>query len=209
MLTRVEVLGRFYRAGFEVIHEEISNGEFYVIASKKKDPIRNDKPSNGLLIRLKRIGKDGETIGVYKFRTMHAYSEYLQPYIYKQEGLTNGGKIKSDYRINTPGKLLRSFWLDELPMLLNWVKGDLKLVGVRPLSNHYFNLYAKELQELRIKTKPGLIPPFYADMPDTLEEIQESERRYLRLYLEKPLLTDWRYFWRALWNIVVRRERSK
>ena len=209
VLTRVEVLGRFYRAGFDVIHEDISNGEFYVIASKKKDPIRDDKPSNGLLIRLRRIGKDGNIIGVYKFRTMFAYSEYLQPYIYKQEGLDAGGKIAGDYRVNKMGKFLRSAWLDELPMLINWIKGDLKLVGVRPLSDHYFSLYSKELQELRIKTKPGLVPPFYADMPATLEEIQESEWRYLRAYFEKPLITDWRYFWRALWNIVVRRERSK
>jgi len=209
VLTRVEVLGRFYRAGFNVIHEEIVNGEFCIIAVKKKDPIRHDKPSNGLLIRLERLGKDGNIIGVYKFRTMYAYSEYMQPYIYKQEGLDAGGKIASDYRINTLGRFLRSAWLDELPMLINWIKGELKLVGVRPLSKHYFSLYAKELQELRIKTKPGLIPPFYADMPVTLEEIQESEMRYLKSYLKNPFITDWSYFWRALKNIVVKRERSK
>jgi len=209
VLTRVEVLGRLYRAGFDVIHEEINHGEFLVAASKIKEPIRDDKPSSGLLIRLKRKGKDGETIGVYKFRTMHAYSEYLQPYIYKEEGLCAGGKISNDYRINLVGKLLRSTWLDELPMLINWIKGDLKLVGVRPLSNHYFSLYTKDLQELRIKTKPGLIPPFYADMPATLEEIQESEKRYLNAYMENTFLTDWRYFWRALWNIVAKRKRSR
>lgn len=208
-LTRVEVLGRLYRAGFDVMHEEVSKGEFYVIASKKKDPIRHDKPSNGLLIRLERLGKNGKIIGVYKFRTMFAYSEYLQTYIYRQEGLAIGGKIASDYRISPIGRFLRSVWLDELPMLINWIKGDLKLVGVRPLSPHYFSLYSKELQELRIKTKPGLIPPFYADMPATLEDIQESEQRYLQAYIKNPFPTDWRYFWKALWNIVVKRERSK
>lgn len=208
-LTRVEVLGRLYRAGFDVVHEEITQGEFYVIAIKVKDPIRDDTPSNGLLIRLKRKGKNGETIGVYKFRTMHAYSEYLQPYIYKQEGLCAGGKIADDYRVSTLGKFLRKTWLDELPMLLNWFKGDLKLVGVRPLSNHYFSLYSRELQELRIRTKPGLLPPFYADMPETLQEIQESERRYLEAYFQNPFLTDWRYFWKAVGNIVVKGKRSK
>jgi lipopolysaccharide/colanic/teichoic acid biosynthesis glycosyltransferase len=208
-LTRVEVLGRLYRAGFDVIYEEINHGEFYVAASKIKEPIRDDKPSSGLLIRMKRIGKDGKTIGVYKFRTMHAYSEYLQPYIYKQEGLCAGGKFAGDYRINTLGKFLRSAWLDELPMLINWVKGDLKLVGVRPLSNHYFSLYSKELQELRVQTKPGLLPPYYADMPVTLEEIQESEKCYLESYAKQPLQTDWRYFWKAVRNIVARGKRSK
>ena len=209
VLTRVEVLGRFYRAGFDVIHEEINCGEFYVVATKIKDPIRSDNPSLGILIRLKRIGKDGKKIGVYKFRTMHAYSEYLQPYIYKQSGLSNGGKIAEDYRINKFGKLLRSTWLDELPMIINWIKGDLKLVGVRPLSNHYFSLYSKELQEMRIKTKPGLLPPYYADMPATLEEIQQSERLYLEAYFQKPFKTDWKYFWKIMRNIVVRGKRSK
>lgn len=106
------------------------------------------------------------------------------------------------------GRFLRKTWLDELPMLINWVKGDLKLVGVRPLSSHYFHLYDKELQELRIKTKPGLLPPFYADMPKTLEEIQESERRYLTAYLKNPVRTDWQYFWKAVRNIVLKGKRS-
>ncbi|WP_321332879.1 sugar transferase [uncultured Bacteroides sp.] len=208
-IHRVELLGKLYRAGFEVIHEEISLGEFYVIASKQKAPIRSDKPNTGTLIRLKRIGKDGKEIGVYKFRTMYTYSEYLQPYIYKQEGLCKGGKIADDYRVTPIGRFLRCTWLDELPMLINWIRGDMKLVGIRPLSLHYYSLYSKEVQELRIKTKPGLLPPFYADMPETLDEIQESERRYLKAYLSHPAATDWRYFWKAFRNIVLRGKRSK
>ena len=209
VLTRVEILGRLYRAGFDVLHEEVVHGEFYVIAAKVKEPVRDDKPSGGLLIRLKRKGKDGKIIGVYKFRTMYAYSEYLQPYIYKQAGLCSGGKIADDYRVNAAGRFLRKTWLGELPMLINWIKGDLKLVGVRPLSNHYFSLYSEKLRALRIQTKPGLIPPFYADMPGTLDEIQESERRYLEQYLRSPFLTDWRYFWKAFRNIVFRGKRSR
>lgn len=208
-LTRVEVLGRFYRAGFEVIGDNIIHGKFHVIAQKVKAPIRDDKPSNGPLIRLRRVGKNGKIIGVYKFRTMHAYSEYLQPYIFKCNDLSKGGKIENDYRVSALGKFLRKTWLDELPMLLNWLRGDLKLVGVRPLSQHYFSLYSSDLQQLRIKTKPGLVPPFYADMPNTLEEIQASEYRYLTAYLKNPFLTDWRYFWKAMWNILVKGKRSK
>ena len=209
LLHRIEVLGKLYRAGFEVVFEEVNQGEFYVIASKKKAPIRNDKPNTGLLIRLKRVGKDGKAIGVYKFRTMYAYSEYLQPYIYKQEGLCKGGKIADDYRITPLGRILRRTWLDELPMLINWAMGNMKFVGVRPLSSHYYSLYDKKLQALRIRTKPGLFPPFYADMPGTLEEIQESEMRYLKSYLENPISTDWRYFWKVFKNIVFRGKRSK
>ncbi|MEG0517599.1 MAG: sugar transferase, partial [Bacteroidales bacterium] len=142
-------------------------------------------------------------------RTMYAYSEYIQPYIYKQLGLAKGGKISDDYRVSPLGKFLRKTWLDELPTLINWIKGDMKFVGVRPLSSHYFNLYSKELQELRTKVKPGLFPPFYADMPETLEEIQESEIRYIKSYLERPFYTDCRYFFKTFANIVFKGRRSK
>lgn len=209
-LTRVEVLGRIYRAGFDVIIEKIVEGELFVVAKKIKEPIRDDKPSNGLLIRLKRKGKNGKIIGVYKFRTMHAYSEYLQPYMYKTEGLAkDGGRYGNDYRVSASGRFMRRIFIDELPMLINWIKGDLKLVGVRPLSNHYFGLYTKDFQELRVKVKPGLLPPFYADKPKSLEEKQESERRYINAYLKNPIRTDWIYFWRIFGSIIFRGTRSE
>ncbi|MBM3421581.1 MAG: sugar transferase, partial [Bacteroidetes bacterium] len=97
---------------------------------------------------------------------------------------------------------------DELPMLINLFKGDMKIVGVRPLSRHYFELYTHEMQERRVRYKPGLLPPFYADMPVTLDEIQESEKRYLDSYDRSPILTDIRYFFRSIWNIVCRHARS-
>ena len=75
------------RAGFDVASRGDCTWRVHVIAAKVKEPVRDDKPSGGLLIRLKRKGKGGKIIGVYKFRTMYAYSEYLQPYIYKQAGL--------------------------------------------------------------------------------------------------------------------------
>src|SRR5690625_5422146 len=80
---------------------------------------------------------------------------------------------------------MRKYWVDELPMFINYFRRDLKLVGVRPLSTHYFELYPRELQDLRIQVKPGLVPPYYADLPSGLEEIQESEKRYLEAYLER------------------------
>jgi len=123
--------------------------------------------------------------------------------------LCKGGKIADDYRITPIGKFLRRTWLDELPMLINWLKGEMKFVGIRPLSNQYFGLYSKELQKLRIMTKPGLFPPFYADMPETLKDIQTSEMHYLKSYFKNPFLTDWRYFCAVFCNIVFKRKRSK
>ena len=69
---------------------------------------------------------------------------------------------------------------EQYRMMINLFKGEMKLVGVRPLSPHYFSLYKKELQRMRIHYKPGLLPPFYADMPRTFDEIEQSELRYLR-----------------------------
>lgn len=209
--NRVEVLGRIYRAGFEVVDEGFRHGEFFVLARKIKAPIWDDEPTGSPLIKLRRVGKDGKLIGVYKFRTMYSYSEYLQPYIFEHNHLQEGGKFADDYRVNIWGKIFRKLWIDELPMIFNVLKGDLKLVGVRPLSRHYFSLYNEETQKLRIKVKPGLLPPFYADekTPKTIEEVQASERRYTEAYLAHPIKTDWIYFWRTFTNIVFKGKRSK
>ena len=209
--NRVEVLGRLYRAGFEVVNEEYRLGYFYVLARKVKAPIWDDKPSGGLLIKLQRVGKDGKMIGVYKFRTMYSYSEYLQPYIYEHNHLQQGGKFAHDYRVTPWGRWMRKLWIDELPMFFNLLKGDIKIVGVRPLSRHYFGLYTKEIQELRTKVKPGLLPPFYYDKqtPKTIEEVQASERRYVEAYLHHPVFTDIRYFFGTIGNIIFRGKSSK
>ena len=209
--TRVELLGRMYRAGFEVLSERYRDGDLYLLCRKIKAPIWDDDPSNGIFVKLDRVGYKGKMIGVYKLRTMHPYSEYLQPYMLKYWGLDKGGKFANDYRVNELGHLVRGKWIDELPMLINLFKGQLKLVGIRPLSPSYLALYTPEMQELHVSVKPGLLPPFYYEekTPQTIEEVQDSERRYIEAYRKHPFLTDWRYFWGILGNIVLKRKRSK
>ena len=208
---RVEILGRLSRAGFDVIDEQFRQGEFFVTVRKSRQPVADTAPNGSPIIHLRRIGLDGKEIVVHKFRTMYTYSEYIQSYIFEHQNLQSGGKFRDDYRINFWGRLFRRLWLDELPMVWNLIRGDIKLVGVRPLSRHYFSLYTPEMQALRTRTKPGLLPPFYYDRhsPETLDEVQASERRYLEAYLEKPFATDWRYFWGIVGNIVLHRKRSK
>ena len=210
VITRAEALGRLSSAGFRIAGEKYSDNLFYFCGIKAGAPALNGyNPSYGLFIRLSRVGKNGKEIKVVKFRTMHPYAEYLQDYIYRHHNLEEGGKFKNDFRISTQGKVMRRFWIDELPMIFNWIKGDLKIVGVRPLSKHYFNLYAEDLKQKRIHHKPGLIPPFYADLPRTLEEIQVSERKYLEKYEKSPFRTDWIYFWKAIYNILFQKARSR
>jgi hypothetical protein len=197
-ISKAETFGRLFSCGFELVDDHQAGNTLYFVAKKTHYPAFDYYPTYGPLIRLKRIGKNGRIIYVYKMRTMHPYAEYLQDYVYQKHDLEEGGKFRNDFRVSTIGGIMRKLWIDELPMLLNLLRGDLKLVGVRPLSSHYFDLYGEELKALRIRHRPGLIPPFYADLPRTLEEIQESEFRYLRACEKHPLLTDWRYFWKAI-----------
>lgn len=209
VLSKAEAYGRLYSCGFEITEEYEVEGESYFVAKKIKEPAFDKTPSYGPLIKLRRVGKNGKLIKVFKLRTMHPFSEYLQDYVFQKNELQVGGKFKDDFRISKEGKIFRKFWIDELPMFINFFKGEMKLIGVRPLSKQYFGLYPEELQKKRTKVKPGLLPPFYADMPKTLEDIIASELKYLDAYEKAPLKTDLTYFWLTFKNIVLKGARSK
>ncbi len=206
MLSKTEVFGRLYYCGFEV-DEVVAMGHIdYVFAHRHSQPYPQQQVKiYGPLIKLRRVGKDRQFIYIYKFRTMHPYAEYIQKYVFDQRGGMNiADKSDNDWRITTWGKFMRTYWLDELPMLINWLRGDVKLVGVRPLSLTMFNTYPEALQEKRTRCKPGLIPPFYIDHPKTFDELFESENKYLDAYFEHPVWTDIRYFFRTIHSILFR-----
>lgn len=209
--SRTEILGRISRAGFKIESEENLNDSLHVVATKRSEPLERNDTCESPLLRMKRTGKDGKLIEVYKFRTMHSYSQYIQDYVYELNKLDHSGKLTNDFRVNFWGRLFRSAWLDELPMLINVFKGDMKWVGVRPLTQHFFSLYTPEMQQLRSKVKPGMLPPLYYEKktPIGLDEIQASERRYIEAYLEHPFRTDWKYFWGTVYNILIRSKRSQ
>jgi lipopolysaccharide/colanic/teichoic acid biosynthesis glycosyltransferase len=211
VISRTEILGRLVSCGFEILAEKPIGNLLWFQARKVRQPYFDNDPSYGLLIRLRRIGKGGQEFHVFKFRTMHPYSEYLQEYLYQNHQLAEGGKFGTDFRVTTIGRIFRKYWLDELPMFINLATGDIKLVGVRPISAHYFSLYSEAMQKERIRHKPGLIPPYYAQfpMPKTLEEIEQNELTYLRLYEKHPFRTDMIYLYRAVCNILFRKARSK
>jgi hypothetical protein len=210
LISRVELWGRLAYAGFVVEQESPVNGHVLFIAQKKLTPAREKYPSTGPLIKLKRIGYHGKTIRIFKLRTMFPYSEFIQNILFESEGFQESGdKINNDFRKTSLGIIMRKFWIDEIPQLYNWLKGDISLVGVRALSQHKYDLYPKDLQKLRIMFKPGLIPPFYADMPKNFDELIESERNYLIRKQEHHLRTDVIYFWKAAYNIIIKGARSQ
>jgi len=207
-ISQSEVLGRLYFCGFKVIDTIEIDNLLYFITQKVKEPKKDISPSYGPLIKMRRIGKDSKIFYVYKFRTMHPYSEYLQEYIYEKYQLEESGKFKNDFRVTGWGKVFRKLWIDELPQLINFFRGELNLFGVRALSQHYFSLYPDYLQKLRTKFKPGLVPPFYADLPTTFEEILESEKKYLESKQIHRYSTDMIYLWKAAYNIIFKHARS-
>jgi lipopolysaccharide/colanic/teichoic acid biosynthesis glycosyltransferase len=208
VISRAEALGRLSRSGFKIRQESFIGNLLCIESVKVAEPVPVSSLNNGPMIALQRIGMEGKIIKVYKLRTMHPYSEYIQDYLYKIHDLQDGGKFKNDFRITSWGAFCRKVWLDELPMFINFMKGEMKLIGVRPLSRQYFDLYRPDVRLRRIRYKPGLIPPYYADLPGDLDAIQASELKYLDLYDKRPVLTDLTYLVKSIWNILFRKARS-
>lgn len=207
-VSQAEILGRLVYCGFDIIGYQIINGLFYFVAMKTKEPKQDKSPSYHPIIKLSRVGKNGEMIGVYKLRTMHPYSEYLQDYIMDMYGFNDEGKPKYDFRVTRWGKFFRKYWIDEIPQLLNILKGQMKIVGVRPLSFVRFKQLPNDLQQMRIKFKPGCIPPYIAlCMPDDVGN-HVAERMYISDKVKHPVRTDFEYFFKAVYNIIAGKIRS-
>jgi len=207
-LTKGETLGRVVSCGFEIVEYKEIEGLLYFAVMKTKEPDYEQNPSFVPLFPMNRIRKDGKMIKVYKLRTMHPFAEFLQDYITKLNGYNETGKPENDFRVATWGKFYRKYWLDELPQLLNELKGELNIVGVRPLSRTRFNELPADLKELRIKFKPGCIPPYVALlMPDAHGNI-EAERIYLAEKMKNPVWTDVKYLFMAVFNILTGKIKS-
>ncbi|WP_051350459.1 sugar transferase [Dyadobacter alkalitolerans] len=211
-MSKAEVVGRLIYSGFRIVKIRETGKATIFIA--KRHPSFNPSlsvaaSSEGVLFSMTRNGKNGEPITVYKFRSMHPYAEFAQAYLHETNGLAACGKFKDDFRISTGGRIIRKYWIDELPMLYNLIKGDIKLVGVRPLSDQYLSLYPETLRTFRAQFRPGLLPPFYSDLPKCFDEILSSELAYLEAYQQAPLRTDLTYFFRIVTNIFIRHARSK
>jgi hypothetical protein len=209
VVSKAEILGRLVYNGFEVIEFRIIDGLLYFVVMKTSEPENCDaEPTYYPLIKLQRVGKNGEMFKVFKFRTMYPYSEYLQDYVLSLNGYNEVGKPSDDFRVAGWGKIFRKLWLDEFPQLINVLKGEMKIVGVRPLSQVRFNELPVKLQEERITHKPGCFPPYVAlNMPDSQGNIK-AEEIYLNDLAKHPHTTNIRYLLKAVFNILGNKIRS-
>lgn len=113
-----------------------------------------------VIFRQKRIGKNGNPFMIWKFRTMvhnadQVLEEYLKEHADIREEWEKTQKIKNDPRVTSFGKFLRRFSLDELPQIFNVIKGEMSLVGPRPIVEEEIGYY-KDHFHLYKKVKPGM-----------------------------------------------------
>lgn len=164
-----------------------------------------DDPQGGPIFSQIRCGQDGGTFRLYKFRTMCVGAEQrlseLLPY---NEMAGPAFKIQNDPRITRLGRFLRSTGLDELPQLVNILKGDMSVVGPRPPLLREVEAYTP-YQRQRLAVTPGLTC-FWQVSPHrnslSFDDWVELDLRYIR---EQSWLLDWKLtFWTV--RAVLRRE---
>ncbi len=109
-----------------------------------------------VFFRQERVGRDGRTFKMLKFRTMHTEAEDALPALMAaSEGAGPLFKMKADPRVTAVGRVLRRYSLDELPQLINVVRGEMSLVGPRPPLPREVLTYEADTRR-RLLVKPGM-----------------------------------------------------
>lgn len=105
----------------------------------------------------KRIGKNGKYFTIYKFRTMVSDADNFEKYFSKEQLIKykENFKLEDDPRITKIGKILRKTSLDELPQLFNIIKGDLSVIGPRPIVDNEIDKYGLDKDKF-LSVTPGL-----------------------------------------------------
>ena len=159
--------------------------------------------------KAKRVGKDETLFEMYKFRTMVVNADTL------------GGSLTTyrDTRITPIGRFLRWTKLDELPNLINVIKGEMSLIGPRPEAPNYVKYYT-EIQKQVLQVKPGMTGPSQLANRDEEEKLkgqQDAEHYYITELMPKKLALDLHYVatqsiasdigWllKTFWVVIVRR----
>jgi len=151
-----------------------------------------DSPGDGAIFRQRRVGRDGKLFWLYKFRTMCPDAEEQLNELLSQNQMDGPVfKIKDDPRITRVGRFLRKTSLDELPQLLNVLRGDMSIVGPRPALPREVELY-NDYQRQRLYVTPGLscywqIAPHRNEM--SFDEWVALDMKYIQ---ERSFWVDWK-----------------
>lgn len=132
-----------------------------------------------VIFRQERIGKDFKPFTIYKFRTM----------VESAPDLGSGLTVAGDRRITKVGRFLRRAKIDELPQLINVLKGEMSLVGPRPEIRRYVNLFKEDYKEI-LRVRPGITDAAsikYRDEAFLLARTSDPEMEYLRRILPEKI----------------------
>jgi exopolysaccharide biosynthesis polyprenyl glycosylphosphotransferase len=140
-----------------------------------------------------RLGKGGRRFRMYKFRTMYANAEQIlhsDQAIY-QKYIDNNCKLPpgEDCRITPVGKLLRTSSLDELPQLFNVLRGDMSLVGPRPIEPPEFVKYG-DYGTLRLSVQPGLTGKWQVNGRSEIKDYSRRAALDIEYIRDQSLRTD-------------------
>ncbi len=154
------------------------------------------------LFRQTRVGSQGKPFTIYKFRSMYADAEArlneLQALNERREGLLF--KIKNDPRITPIGRILRRYSIDELPQLINVLKGDMSLVGPRPPLPVEVAQYSDDVRR-RLLVRPGVTGLWQISGRSDLEWV-ESVRLDLRYVENWSLIYDFEILWKTFYAVL-------
>lgn len=140
--------------------------------------IKLDSPGP-VIFRQKRVGRDGKPFEILKFRTM------------RQDAERHGGQLTvgADARVTKVGGFLRAWKVDELPQLINVVRGEMAVVGPRPEVPRYVELYSAEQRRV-LEVRPGITDPAsikYRNESEVMAAQTEPERYYVEVLMPRKL----------------------
>lgn len=141
----------------------------------------------GVFYKQTRVGKDNIDFKVYKFRSMIVDAD--------KKGLLSIGKDGRDPRVTKIGYILRKYKLDELPQLINVIKGDMSLVGPRPEVRQYVDLYDDNQKEI-LKVRPGITDIAsitFKNENDLLSQSPNPEQYYIQEIMPKKISLSLEY----------------
>lgn len=142
-----------------------------------------------------RVGKGGRRFKVYKFATMRENSEKIG---------TGDITLRNDPRVLPVGRVLRKAKINEIPQIINIFKGDMSLVGWRPLMPKSFGYYPQHVQEKIINLRPGLTGIGSIVFRDEEQIVEEANKEPRLVYIEdiapyKGELELWYQDHQSLW----------
>ena len=146
----------------------------------------------GVFFFHERPGKDAMIFKVIKFKTM------------TDEKDENGKLLPNEKRVTRIGRMLRSFSLDELPQLFNVLKGDMALIGPRPLVPRYLDLYSKE-QARRHEVRPGITGWAQVNGRNSISWTKKFELDVW--YVDHcSFIVDLKILWMTVMNVIKRKD---